>query len=101
MGRRWSGIAVVLLLVWTLAWTPLQVAAAVGAAQAVRGAEPAIVLDPLSGPPTTTVMVRGTGFPGGQSVVIRFHRTKVLTVAAGGSGSFVASFAVPAAALPG
>jgi outer membrane protein assembly factor BamB len=60
-----------------------------------------ITLSPISGPPTSTVEVSGSGFSPNASITIYFSATDEASATADGSGSFSNAIQVPASALPG
>jgi outer membrane protein assembly factor BamB len=60
-----------------------------------------ITLDPVVGPPTTTVGVAGTGFGSKEQVQISFSGKLVATAESNKKGSFSAFFDAPKSAKPG
>lgn len=62
---------------------------------------PSIALDPTSGPPTAAVEVTGQGFAVAETVALTMGPVSVGSAATDGSGSFVTTITVPAAARPG
>ncbi len=68
---------------------------------------PAIIINPAVGPPTTTVSVSGSGFDPYAAVDIYFDLTDLVSVTTNGSGAFGGSLfggvaiQVPASAVPG
>jgi eukaryotic-like serine/threonine-protein kinase len=67
----------------------------------VGAATARLSLKPSSGPPTTTVKAAGSGFGPTESVTIVFDATQVASPTTSSSGSFSATFGVPAASPPG
>jgi len=61
-----------------------------------------ITLSKVTGPPTTTVTVNGTGFGSSETVIANFDTTtKVGTTTTSSMGSFSFGITIPATALPG
>src|SRR5712691_4685998 len=61
-----------------------------------------ITLSKVTGPPTTTVTVNGTGFGSSETVIATFDTTtKVGTTTTSSMGSFSFGITIPATALPG
>ena len=61
-----------------------------------------ITLSKVTGPPTTTVTVNGTGFGSSETVIATFDTTtKVGTTTSSSMGSFSFGITIPATALPG
>src|SRR5690349_435370 len=64
--------------------------------------QPAITLSSSVAPPTSNVLVSGTGFPSGGEVDIYFDTTDLALAVADDSGSFFSiPIKVPASAVPG
>jgi len=67
-----------------------------------KAATAAIRLSKVTGPPTTTVIVTGTGFGNSETVSATFDTTTTLgTTTTDNTGSFSLSIKIPAAAQPG
>jgi outer membrane protein assembly factor BamB len=65
-------------------------------------AQPAVTLSTKTGPPTTKVLVSGTGFPASAAVEIYFDVTEFALTATNATGSFSKiEIQVPASTLPG
>jgi hypothetical protein len=65
-------------------------------------AQPAVKLGTSSGPPTTTVLVSGSGFAADALIDIYFDTTDEVLALANGSGAFSKiALVVPASAQPG
>ena len=61
-----------------------------------------ISLSPNAGPPTTAIMLAGSGFPPGAYLLILFEQTKLATVHVDSTGAFSnVTIVVPASAQPG
>src|SRR5690349_12125861 len=60
-----------------------------------------LTLTPTYGPPTSTVKIKGTGFKGGESVLLLFDTTQIKSVTASSTGTFSASITISKSALPG
>ena len=75
------------------AMTCLLTALAVGA--------PAVGLSPASGPPTTNVIVSGSGYAPGMLIDIYFGATDEVLAVSSASGEFAIALHVPAVAQPG
>jgi hypothetical protein len=64
--------------------------------------QPKVGLLPSSGPPTTNVLVSGSGFPAFAAIDIYFDTTDLALAVTGSTGSFSKiAIQVPASALPG
>ncbi|MGA8215775.1 MAG: hypothetical protein WB799_19435 [Candidatus Sulfotelmatobacter sp.] len=64
--------------------------------------QPAVQLGPAVGPPTTNVLVSGSGFSADASIDIYFNTTFEASALADGSGSFSnVAIQVPSSAVPG
>src|SRR5438105_12180650 len=65
-------------------------------------ARASITLSKVTGPPTTTLIVEGTGFGSSETVIATFHTTTIVgTTTTSRLGSFSLGITVPATALPG
>jgi outer membrane protein assembly factor BamB len=62
---------------------------------------PLVSVSPMSGPPGTTITVRGSGFAPRETVDLYFDATDEALGRSSGSGAFTASVTVPASAAPG
>lgn len=71
---------------------------ALGAAALAQG--PTLTVNPPSGPPTSPITVKGTGFPKFSNILLYFDRYPVFTITAQ-QGSFTANIHVPSASRPG
>ena len=60
-----------------------------------------LTVSPTVGPPTSSVLVSGTGFSAGVDVDIYFDATHLALALTDGNGSFSKSIHVPASAVPG
>jgi outer membrane protein assembly factor BamB len=67
----------------------------------VFAAGPVITLSKQSGPPTTAIAVKGSGFGTGETIVIVFDTTVIGKTQANGVGIFSTQVNIPASALPG
>lgn len=76
------------------------VAVAIPAVAVSAATTTAITLKPAGGPPTTKVMVNGTGFGPAERVTVDFDTTLAATATTSAAGSFSTPLTVPAAALP-
>jgi hypothetical protein len=64
--------------------------------------QPKVGLSPSSGPPTTNVLVSGSGFAASAAIDIYFDTTDLALAVTGSTGSFSKiAIQVPASALPG
>jgi hypothetical protein len=67
----------------------------------VSGLTPCISVDPSSGPPGSQATVTGTGFKGGENVVIKFDGKQVASVTADSKGAFTKKITIPNGARSG
>jgi outer membrane protein assembly factor BamB len=91
--RRECWLVAVLLLVFA--------PSALGVVPSAVAASATLSVSPTSGPPTTLVTAKGTGFLGGERVSLSFDGTLIATVTAGGAGGFSKGFTVGRSARPG
>ena len=95
-------LAAAMFVVWTLA--PAVAGAKTVAPQSFRPSKPrtAVAIAPGSGPPTTTVSVKGSGFGDQEAVDIYFDTRDRALAATNSKGSFKGiKISVPASATPG
>src|SRR3972149_5004022 len=64
-------------------------------------ASPGLPLAPRSGPPTTSVILSGSGFAADDAVELFFDSIAVGSAHASAAGAFKASIKIPPSALPG
>src|SRR5215467_15761396 len=68
---------------------------------AVAFGRAAVSVSPAVAPPTTSVLVSGTGFSSGVNVAIYFDVTLLTSTVTDGKGAFSKSISVPSSATPG
>src|SRR5580693_9421495 len=100
--RRHGMRAVLLSVVACAGLVASGAAPAAAARRSVSQASASLTLSAKAGPPTSTVMVSGSGFSADEAVDVYFDSTDEALAIAGADGGFAGiPITVPASALPG